>query len=152
MGSNYAGCKNQPGGPILSSCTFVNPLQGLRTAAKASPLIDSGVQYVQGVDIDTTDTSRIKDAVDAAKNADVVIFIGGLITCQETGDQCIEAEARDRSSGASPPRDFGIGLPGKQLDLLQAIANQTETKIIVVLMSGSAVAVPWAANNPRVSA
>ena len=25
--SNYAGCKTQAGGPIMPSCTFVNPLQ-----------------------------------------------------------------------------------------------------------------------------
>ena len=30
LGSNYAGCKNGAGGPFLKSCTFVNPLQGVR--------------------------------------------------------------------------------------------------------------------------
>ena len=133
--SNYAGCKEKAGGPIIASCTFVNPLNGIEAMAKISPLLDSHVRYAQGCDIDTHDLSRIDDAVEAANNADVVVFIGGLITCQETGDQCIEAEARDRATGTSPPRDFGIGLPGVQQNLVKALADRTKAKIIVVTMS-----------------
>ena len=78
--SNYAGCKEKAGGPIIASCTFVNPLNGIEAMAKISPLLDSHVRYAQGCDIDTHDLSRIDDAVEAANNADVVVFIGGLIT------------------------------------------------------------------------
>ena len=51
-------------------------------------------------------------------------MVGGLITCQETGEQCQEAEARDRSTPANADGtldpfshtdigfDYGIGLPG----------------------------------------
>ena len=131
--SNYAGCVGYPGGPILKECSFVNPLQGLQAAAKASVLFDSNVLYAQGVDIDTQDTSMIASAVAAAHQADITIVVCGLITCQENGDQCQEAEARDRptpsdSQGNDDPnstaigmgRDYGIGLPGKQLELLHS--------------------------------
>ena len=94
----------------------------MEAALKASGDWESEVKYAQGVEIDTTDTSGIEEAVAAAKDADVVVFVGGLITCQETGPQCQEAEARDRSSplpgkriGGKYPdvgRDVGIGLPG----------------------------------------
>jgi hypothetical protein len=160
--ANYAGCKSSAGGPILPECTFVNPLQGITAAAKASDDWEDEVAYAQGVDIDTPDTSGIAAAVAAAKDADYVIMVGGLITCQEVGFQCQEAEARDRSSpvqcekpGASCPdvgRDVGIGLPGKQLDLLKALAIQTQTPIVLVIMSGSAVATPWASSSNRVGA
>lgn len=143
--SNYAGCKRGAGGPIIPSCTFVNPLQGLTA-------LFSNVTFAQGVDIDTDNVSGIANAVAVARDADVVIFVGGLITCQETGDQCIEAEAKDRSTGASPPRDVGVGLPGKQLELLEALAQETNTSIVAVIMSGSAVALPWASREPRISA
>jgi hypothetical protein len=136
--ANYAGCKTSAGGPIMNSCTFVNPLQGMQSIV-SDPMNgwDSKVRYAKGVDIDTPDTTGIAGAVAAAKEADVVIVIGGLITCQEVGFQCQEAEARDRSSpvqcetaSAKCPdvgRDVGIGLPGKQLDLLKALATQTTT-------------------------
>ena len=160
--ANYAGCKSGAGGPILPECTFVNPLQGLTASARASSAWDDEVLYAQGVDIDTQDTSGISAAVAAAKEADVAVVIGGLITCQEIGYQCQEAEARDRSSPvacndpeASCPdigRDVGIGLPGKQLALLQALATQTTTPIVLVIMSGSSVATPWAAASDRVGA
>lgn len=160
--ANYAGCKSSAGGPILPDCTFVNPLQGITMAAKASDDWEDGVAYAQGVDIDTNDTSGIMSAVAAAKEADYVIMVGGLITCQEVGFQCQEAEARDRSSpvrcdrpGAECPdvgRDVGIGLPGKQLQLLKSLATQTETPIVLVIMSGSAVATPWASSSDRVGA
>ena len=95
----------------------------MEAALKASDDWESEVKYAKGVEIDTTDTSGIEEAVAAAKDADVVVFVGGLITCQETGPQCQEAEARDRSSplpgkrgpGGKYPdvgRDVGIGLPG----------------------------------------
>lgn len=162
--SNYAGCTNEAGGPLLPSCTFINPLQGIQAAAQASDKFDSNVLYAQGVDIDTPDTSGIAAAVALAGKADVVIVVGGLITCQEIGDQCQEAEARDRStpvnedgtdnpfSTADKGRDYGIGLPGQQLELLKALANSTRTTIVLVVMSGSAVEVSWAASSDRVGA
>ena len=63
-------------------------IAGIQAAAKASAAFDDVVVYAQGVEIDTGDTSGIAGAVTAAASADVVVFIGGLITCQESGDQC----------------------------------------------------------------
>ena len=163
--SSYSGCRNQAGGPIIPECSFVTPLDGLRSAASASALFDSDVSYASGVDIDTPDTSGIGAAVAIAAQADVTVVFGGLITCQENGDQCQEAEARDRSTpvnaqghddpragGTGIGRDYGIGLPGKQLALIQALANSTNTTIVLVVMSGSAVEVTWAAASSRVGA
>ena len=161
--ANYAGCKTSAGGAIMPECTFINPLQGIQAiVSDAANGWDSKVMYAKGVDIDTPDTTGIAAAVAAAKDADVAIVIGGLITCQEVGFQCQEAEARDRSSpvqcenaSAKCPdigRDVGIGLPGKQLALLKALATETTTPIILVIMSGSSVATPWAAGSDRVGA
>ena len=122
--------------------------------------------FVQGVDIDSQDRSGIQRAV-SSTDVDVVVVVVGLITCAEIGPMCQEAEARDRSTPVNPNgtdnpdstadlgRDYGIGLPGVQSALVQAVANATagtETKVILVIMSGSAVATPWAVASPHVSA
>ena len=57
-----------------------------------------------------------------------------------------------RAGSTGIGRDYGIGLPGKQLALIQALANSTNTTIVLVVMSGSAVEVTWAAASSRVGA
>jgi hypothetical protein len=91
------------------------------------------VTFAQGCEIDGTDTSMIAAAVAVAKDAEVAVVVGGIITCQETGQYCQEAEALDR---------VNITLPGQQLALLQAVAA-TGTPTVLVLMSGSTVSAPW---------
>jgi beta-glucosidase len=79
----------------------------------------------------------IQDAVDAARKSDVVVAVVGI-----TAD--LEGEERD----ASDPGFFGgdrtdINLPLPQEQLLEALAT-TGKPLIVVLTSGSALAVNWA--------
>ncbi|WP_245657539.1 glycoside hydrolase family 3 C-terminal domain-containing protein [Herbidospora mongoliensis] len=71
------------------------------------------------------DDAAIQQAVDAARNADVAIVVVG--TTEE-----IEGEARDRT---------GLGLPGRQDDLVKAVAAVQKT--VVVVNSGGPVAMPW---------
>lgn len=57
-----------------------------------SPLIAAlnagfNVTYVQGADINSTNTTRFAAALDAAKLADVVIYVGGI-------DNSIEEEGK----------------------------------------------------------
>ena len=137
--SNYAGCREAPGGAITRECTLVTPLEGITARGSSS---GATTVFAQGCEVDSKDTSQIAAAVAAARGADVAIFVGGLVTCQETGKYCQEAEALDRTR---------ITLPGQQLATLQAIAA-TGTPTILVLMSGSTVSVPWAAANASVPA
>jgi beta-glucosidase len=79
----------------------------------------------------------VQDAVDAVRKSDVVVAVVGI-----TAD--LEGEERD----ASDPGFFGgdrtdITLPVPQEQLLQALAT-TGKPLIVVLTSGSALAVNWA--------
>ena len=105
--SNYPGCKTGPGSAVVATCTLITPLKGLQNAAKGRQ-----ITFVQGVNIDDNGkTANITEVVAAAKTHDVVIFVGGYITCQETGNQCIEGEARDRASNfdsKNTPYDFGM--------------------------------------------
>ena len=59
--------------------------------------MSTSVSFASGSDIDTDDVSGIAAAVALAKKADITVVVTGLITCQENGAQCQEAEARDRS-------------------------------------------------------
>jgi beta-glucosidase len=70
-----------------------------------------------------TSTAAIAAAVAAAKSCDVAIIVVGLE----------EGEFRDRAK---------LGLPGRQVDLIEAVAA-TGKPIVVVLIGGSAVTMPW---------
>ena len=77
-----------------------------------------------------TAASSINEAVRAARDADVVIVAVG-----ETAD--MSGEAASRTS---------LDLPGRQLELLQAI-HQTGKPYAVVLMNGRPLSINWAAEN-----
>ncbi len=71
----------------------------------------------------------ISDAVAAAKDADYVIFIGGL---NKSDHQ--DSEGNDRES---------YDLPYSQNAVIEALAA-ANPKLVVVNISGNAVAMPWA--------
>jgi beta-glucosidase len=78
-----------------------------------------------------------QEAVDAAKQADVVVAFVGLSPNLEGEEMPIHVE------GFSGGDRTDIGLPHVQQDLLEALAA-TGKPLVVVLMNGSALAVNWA--------
>jgi beta-glucosidase len=76
------------------------------------------------------DDELINEAVEAAKKSDVVVAVVGE-------SQGMTGEAASRAD---------ITLPGKQLDLLKAL-KKTGKPLIVVLMNGRPLALPWEAEN-----
>ena len=82
--------------------------------------------------IDLTDPRSeeqlIADAVAAATDADLVIFFGGLNKAKGQ-----DAEGRDRAS---------MALPYAQDKVIEALAEVNDN-IVVVIVSGNAVAMPW---------
>ncbi len=85
-----------------------------------------------------------EEALDIAKAADVVVFVGGL-----TGD--VEGEEmRVNYPGFSGGDRTDLLLPGSQQKLLEAL-HATGKPVILVLTGGSALAVDWAeANLPAI--
>jgi beta-glucosidase len=79
---------------------------------------------------------RIGEAVAAAERADVAIVCLGL-------DATIEGEEGDTSNEYTSGDKNDIELPGQQLQLLQAV-QATGKPVVLVLLSGSALAVNWA--------
>lgn len=100
----------------------VSVLAGIRHSAGHAVT----VTYAKGVDVDGDDRSGIAAAVSAAQQADVAVLVLG-----ESVDMIGEGHSRSR-----------IGLPGRQLDLAKAV-QATSTPVVVVLISGRPLAIPW---------
>jgi len=81
-----------------------------------------------------------EEALDAARNADVVVFAGGL-----TGDVEGEEMKVDYPGFAGGDRT-DIRLPSSQQKLLEAL-RATGKPVVLVLTTGSALAVDWAQQN-----
>ncbi len=82
---------------------------------------------------------RIAEAVAAAEKSDVAVICLGL-------DATIEGEEGDAGNEYGAGDKFDLNLPGLQQQLLTAVAA-TGKPVILVLLSGSALAVTWADEN-----
>lgn len=95
----------------------------------------NGVTTGQNLKENRTAEELIADAVAAAVDADYVIFVGGL---NKSNHQ--DCENTDRA---------GLGLPYGQDAVIEALAAATD-RLIVVNISGNAVAMPWAREVPSI--
>ena len=121
---------------------IVTPLEAIRTRAgkEAKVTFNYGCTHLttEGVWLGTPQRGFV-EAVQAAKDAELAIVCLGL-------SPTIEGEEGDAMNSDAGGDRTKIELPGVQLELLQAIAA-TGTPIVLVLMGGSAMAVPWAQEN-----
>jgi len=104
----------------------VTPLEGIKTRAGTG----MEVRYAKGCDISDSATAGFAEAVALARQADVALLVLG-----EAGD--MSGEAASRSS---------LGLPGVQQQLLDAV-HATGTPVVLILMNGRPLTVPWAADH-----
>ncbi|MEM1326917.1 MAG: beta-glucosidase BglX [Bacteroidota bacterium] len=116
--------------------TAVSVLEGLRaysdqlTYEKGADLVTDKTDFVFEVSINEDDTSGFAAAIDLAKASEVVIMVLG-----EHGFQTGEGRSRTQ-----------LDLPGVQQELLEAVYT-ANSNIILVLMNGRPLALPWAAEN-----
>jgi beta-glucosidase len=101
--------------------------------AKVGP--NTHVQYAKGCDILRDSLDGFTEAVEAARQAQLVILVVG----DKAGltDDCTSGEARDRAD---------LSLPGVQGQLVQAI-YETGTPIVLVLVNGRPVSLGWIAES-----
>ncbi|WP_425466657.1 glycoside hydrolase family 3 C-terminal domain-containing protein [Rhodanobacter lindaniclasticus] len=116
----------------------VTVLAGIREA-----LPRARVEYVQGADLvegvkQPIDSGQFEAALDAAHRAEVVIFVGGLTADIEGEEMPVHAPGFDGGDRTS------LRLPAPQLKLLKAL-QATGKPVVLVLTTGSALAVNWAA-------
>ena len=129
------------GSSDLKPKDIVTPLDGLRA------IYGDKIRYAQGyksgkamysnverIPQAVTDSLR-RQAVDMAREADLVVFIGGL-----NKNHSQDCESSDREE---------YGLPFGQPQLIEELAA-VNPNLAVVLLSGNAVEMPWAAKTPAI--
>lgn len=117
--------------------TAVSVIEGLKaypknkiTYASGPKIFEGTPEFTKELKINTKDRSGFDEAVNAAKNQDVVIMVLG-----EHGFQ--SGEGRSRTD---------LDLPGLQQELLEAV-YKVNKNIILVLMNGRPLAINWADEN-----
>lgn len=88
------------------------------------------ILFSNGCNINDDSTEMFHEAITIAKKADIIIAVMGE-------SKMMSGEALCRSD---------IGLPGKQLELLKLLKNTGKT-VILVLMNGRPLAIPWISQN-----
>jgi beta-glucosidase len=109
-------------GPKSGVLSF--PAELARRLGEKNVLRSKGVGILKGSD------EEIASAVATAKRADLVI-----LTLGESPEMSGEAASRSN-----------LGLPGRQQELLESIAN-TGRPVVLVLFSGRPLTIPWAADH-----
>lgn len=130
------------GSSNLKTAYEVNPLEGIQNAYNGKVEVtwvrgyvgDTSTSYNKvdtGQDLtdNRTPEALIAEAVNAAKDADYVIFVGGLNKSEHQDN-----EGTDR---------IQLDLPYAQEDVIRALAEVAKN-LVVVNISGSPVSMPWA--------
>ena len=117
--------------------TAVSVLEGMQqykgnklTYQKGADVNIEQAVFLHDVKINTTDKSGFKEAVNTAKQADVVVMVLG-----ENGFQT--GEARSKTN---------LDLPGVQQELLEAV-YKVNKNIVLVLNNGRPLTIPWASEH-----
>ncbi len=116
---------------------IVTPLMGLKEQAGGK------ITYVKGTGHAYVSDRETKEAMDALKNADLVIFVGGISPRLEgeegdAGKEEVEGfKGGDRTS---------IALPKVQTEMMKQI-KAAGIPLVFVCMSGSAIGFEWEAGN-----
>jgi beta-glucosidase len=90
------------------------------------------VRAIAGSDIEGSDTTQVAAAVEVAKAADVIVLAVGM--------PASPAEGRDHA---------GIGLPAGQEALVERVVAVGKP-VVVLMVAGGAVAMPWVARVPAI--
>ena len=117
---------------------IVNALDGI----KAKLGSNTEVVYVHGTQFvgDPGVNPDFKNVIDSVKDADAIIYVGGISPRLE-GE-----EMRVKQAGFSGGDRTSILLPEVQTELLKAL-HATGKPVVFVMMTGSAVAIPWEAEH-----
>lgn len=134
VGENAAKAMTIGGGSSSLKVKYeVSPLAGIKQRAGKDFEVNYATGYTSNAE-DNQDKLRI-EAVELAKNADIVLFIGGL---NKEGGQ--DAEGSDRQS---------LNLSYGQDRLIEELAA-VNPHTVVILVSGNAVAMPWIKQVPGI--
>ncbi len=120
----------RPAGTVNLAQHFV-PMVTVRDGIRRAVSPQTTIHHARGCDIVGDSTDGFAAAVAAARDAEVAVVVVG----EKSGlaDGCTSGESRDRAD---------LGLPGVQQELVEAVVA-TGTPVVVVLISGRPLALPW---------
>jgi len=136
LGPNADNASTQLGNYNGQPSVVTTVLQGIKNKLGSA----AEVFYSRATDfVDTTQPGFAK-LIDSVKDADILIYVGGISPRLE-GE-----EMRVNQPGFNGGDRTTIQLPTVQTDFLKAL-SATGKQVIFVMMTGSALAIPWEADN-----
>lgn len=132
LGPNADNANTQLGNYNGQPSVITTVLQGIKNKMTAS----TKIFYSKVTDfVDTTDPDFSK-LIDSIKDADVVVYVGGISPRLEGEEMTVSQQ------GFSGGDRTTIALPTIQTNFLKAL-KLTGKPIVFVMMTGSAIAIPW---------
>jgi beta-glucosidase len=122
---------NYNGGPSV----ITTVLQGIKNKLKGTDIF-----YSRATDFTATGPQDFSKLIDSIKDANVIIYVGGISPRLE-GE-----EMKVNNPGFSGGDRTTIALPTVQTDFMKAL-KATGKPIVFVMMTGSAISIPWEEEN-----
>ena len=110
-------------------------LQGIK-----NKLQNAEIFYSRATDFTSTEQQNFSKLIDSLKDADIIIYVGGISPRLE-GE-----EMKVNNPGFSGGDRTTIALPTVQTDFMKAL-KATGKPIVFVMMTGSAISIPWEEEN-----
>ncbi|HOX82590.1 MAG TPA: glycoside hydrolase family 3 C-terminal domain-containing protein [Chryseolinea sp.] len=103
------------------------------------------ILYAKGCNINDKDRTQFKEAIEAAKKSQYVVFVAGLDSTVEGEGYFLDKEADEKGGGSvtRPDRPSQtVLLPGMQNELINEIAKVNPNIILVVISGGTCSVTP----------
>src|SRR5665213_2399450 len=135
LGPNADNANTQLGNYNGKPSVVTTVLQGIK-----EKMTNADVLYSRATDFVSTEPQDFSKLIDSIKNADVIIYVGGISPRLE-GE-----EMKVTTPGFSGGDRTSIALPTIQTEFMKAL-KATGKPIVFVMMTGSALAIPWEEEN-----
>ena len=135
LGANADNANTQLGNYNGQPSVITTVLHGIK-----DKLPNAEVFYSRATDFTATEPQGFSKLIDSIRNADVIIYVGGISPRLE-GE-----EMKVSNPGFSGGDRTTITLPTVQTDFMKTL-KATGKQIVFVMMTGSAIAIPWEEEN-----
>ncbi|HEY9362100.1 MAG TPA: glycoside hydrolase family 3 C-terminal domain-containing protein, partial [Chitinophagaceae bacterium] len=135
LGPNADNAETQLGNYNGEPSVVTTVLQGIKNELK-----NTEVFYSKATEFVATEPQDFSKLIDSIKDADVIIYVGGISPRLE-GE-----EMKVNTPGFSGGDRTTIALPSVQTDFMKAL-KATGKPVVFVMMTGSAIAIPWEEQN-----
>jgi beta-glucosidase len=135
LGPNADNANTQLGNYNGKPSVVITVLQGIKNKLKNAQIFYSGA-----TSFTETEPQDFSKLIDSIKDADIIIYVGGISPRLE-GE-----EMKVNNPGFSGGDRTTIELPTVQTDLMKAL-KATGKPVVFVMMTGSAIAIPWEEEN-----